>query len=307
MSNFIGAILCIFAIIVFFKVVIPAIATIIYFIEDNAFILIAVLKSSIFIFSIILCFSATKDGTSINYFEEHPNISFLLCAFITLLVFFLAPRKALIIGKNSSEREKYSSTQYYLNLNTGRISGYGGGGCTITDTEYSLLGAKNIIGSGHELAIWNAILGGDYSILFYNRIFQYGEIWIKDFFITKIAVFTMNFYSTLLLMLLTLVGRLSPLLMEMILFPSLFYLYYNWKIYYSFAEIKALGCKKSIFGVRVILDILIIAYNLVCVGNYQNNYVETSIIYVSFMLLSSAFFILKIHNKDYNKFYKSHK
>ncbi len=239
----------------------------------------------------------SKNHISINEFlTNFPFLAFLFPAIICIALFILAPRKALIFNKTSESHEKYHDTKYYISSN-GEINSYGGGVSTVTFTDYSLYGGGNPNFNNHwSLGIWNFSLPSEHNILLYNRIFRYGEMALPDLAITKASMLVMLFLPSVWLVFLGKLGTDAPVLMQSLLFPSLWYIYYSKKLYFSLSVAKAHGCKAAIYWTSVATDIATSLYNIFVVGSSAQLYKETFGIYIGFVLISSVVYLITHRN-----------
>lgn len=251
-----------------------------------------------FLFGVILII-IIKNALLINAFFSQNSLNISIFIITNILIFLTLPRKGVICTFKHRECSKNHKSDYSTRLSSKNFKDAQKNSCQIYFDEFLLYGAVNpITNISSKANPCKSKVVGQHKILIYkNWLNKYIITTLPDHPLTKIFLFCGLFSSTIWLLIIGIVGIKSPAVTQILLFSSLWFIFYNKKIYFSLAHVKAHGANKITFVISVLTDILICALNIFALGGMQSLYLEAFVIYALFISLSTLWFIVKHKNQ----------
>ncbi len=270
------------------------------------------LKPPVFIFILSLVWQSRIPLN--NFFSRHGFITFLTNILVLAVIFVIFPRKSLVKEHKTSSHEKHHKITYHIDLDTGKFGSSGGGTSYLTYDDYTLWGSsyeKSFNSKYDNFFLWDGyfnpksekgIFTGtkkyyNADILSHNLIFKYGEKNIPCLKLTELFIWIYPIISIFWLCYLSALGQSAPHLMEMMIYPMLWFIFFEKKLYYSMAHAKIFNAKKWFYWLSVVFDLLICLYNAMSIGKTNDSYKEVALIYTIFIITSSIVFYIKHKNQ----------
>lgn len=260
------------------------------FIAEHCSVLSALFKVCLFGLFCVNIYALGNGEVPNHLSQEYAIGAFIAIAIICLIIHIFAPRKDLIWHCSSKSEERHYKTTYYVDLNSGDFGSRGGGSSTIIYECFELSYSSKKFKDSSKKFMWSNGISGKYSILLYNGWGKYGIMHLPDWYITKISMFIFPFTSALWLLFIGKACKYSPVLILPLLLPSLWYIFYNKRLYFALADGDIHGCNKPTYWISIAVDAVVCFFNLLYFGNFGIEYWEMLGIYILFSLISTIYF-----------------